>query len=43
MATLIDTLAVKARHPEKQNRPDSAVLRKPDWRRVRAPGSAGYL
>jgi lipoic acid synthetase len=43
MATLIDTLAVKARHPEKQNRPDSAVLRKPDWLRVRAPGSAGYL
>jgi lipoic acid synthetase len=43
MATVIDTLAVKARHPEKQNRPDSAVLRKPDWLRVRAPGSAGYL
>jgi lipoic acid synthetase len=43
MATLIDTVAVKARHPEKQNRPDSAVLRKPDWLRVRAPGSAGYL
>jgi lipoic acid synthetase len=43
MATLIDTLAVKARHPEKQNRPDSVVLRKPDWLRVRAPGSAGYL
>jgi lipoic acid synthetase len=43
MATLIDSLAVKARHPEKQNRPDSAVLRKPDWLRVRAPGSAGYL
>jgi lipoic acid synthetase len=43
MVTLIDTLAVKPRHPEKQNRPDSAVLRKPDWLRVRAPGSAGYL
>jgi lipoic acid synthetase len=51
MTTLIDNLAVKgpvtgtvkARHPEKQNRPDSAVLRKPDWLRVRAPGSAGYL
>jgi lipoic acid synthetase len=43
MATVIDTVAVKARHPEKQNRPDSAVLRKPDWLRVRAPGSAGYL
>jgi lipoic acid synthetase len=25
------------RHPEKANRPDSAVLRKPDWIRVKAP------
>ena len=30
------------RHPEKQNRADSPLLRKPDWLRVRAPGSAGY-
>jgi lipoic acid synthetase len=28
-----------ARHPEKANRPDSEVLRKPDWIRVKAPGS----
>ena len=50
MATLIDTLNPGElqisprglRHPEKQNRPDTAVLRKPDWLRVRAPGSAGY-
>jgi lipoyl synthase len=28
-----------ARHPEKANRPDSDVLRKPDWIRVKAPGS----
>ena len=48
MATLIDTLSsdlslrAVVRHPEKQNRPDSPVLRKPDWLRVRAPGSAGY-
>ena len=43
MATLIDTLSVRtARHPEKANRPDSPVLRKPEWLRVRAPGSAGY-
>ncbi|MGB8364513.1 MAG: lipoyl synthase [Rhizomicrobium sp.] len=26
-----------ARHPEKAHRPDSAVLRKPDWIRVKAP------
>ena len=31
-----------ARHPEKQARPDSPMLRKPPWLRVRAPGSAGY-
>jgi lipoic acid synthetase len=27
------------RHPEKAHRPDAAVLRKPDWIRVKAPGS----
>jgi lipoic acid synthetase len=27
------------RHPEKQNRPDSPIQRKPDWIRVRAPTS----
>jgi lipoic acid synthetase len=43
MAVVIDNLGDKrARHPEKQNRPDSPVLRKPEWLRVRAPGSAGY-
>jgi lipoyl synthase len=30
------------RHPEKAHRPDTPVLRKPDWIRVKAPGSAGY-
>jgi len=30
------------RHPEKQGRPDSPVQRKPEWLRVRAPGSPGY-
>jgi lipoic acid synthetase len=43
MVNLIDNLAPKPasrpRHPEKQHRPDSPVLRKPDWIRVRAPGS----
>ena len=44
MAVLIDTLGARGlRHPEKQNRPDTPILRKPDWLRVRAPGSAGYL
>ncbi len=40
MATLIDSKT--ARHPEKQNRPDTPLARKPDWIRVRAPTSAGY-
>ena len=30
------------RHPEKAHRPDSAVLRKPDWIRVKAPVSKEY-
>ncbi|MCL4144624.1 UNVERIFIED_CONTAM: hypothetical protein GTU68_064984 [Idotea baltica] len=32
----------KHRHPEKRNRPDTPVLRKPDWIRVKAPVSKGY-
>jgi lipoic acid synthetase len=45
MVTVIDSLArARAlRHPEKQSRPDTPVLKKPDWLRVRAPGSPGYL
>jgi lipoic acid synthetase len=42
MVTVIDTRGGALRHPEKQARPDSAVLKKPDWLRVRAPGSEGY-
>jgi len=34
--------AARARHPEKQKNPDSPVLRKPDWIRVRAPIGKGY-
>jgi len=30
------------RHPEKAHRPDSPIPRKPDWLRVRAPGSPEY-
>ncbi|HEY1561730.1 MAG TPA: lipoyl synthase [Caulobacteraceae bacterium] len=39
MVTVIDRAL---RHPEKQSRPDSPLVRKPNWLRVRAPGSAGY-
>ena len=35
--------AVKLRHPEKRNRPDNPVPRKPDWIRVKAPTSKAYL
>ncbi len=43
MAVVIDTLGDRRpRHPEKQARPDTPLLRKPDWLRVRAPGSPGY-
>ena len=33
----------RARHPEKAHRPDQPLLRKPDWIRVKAPVSAGYV
>jgi lipoic acid synthetase len=45
MATLIDTVSTGAsrpRHPEKAHRPDTPILRKPDWIRVKAPGSPVY-
>ena len=42
MALVIDTTRGALRHPEKRNRPESEVLRKPDWLRVRAPGSGQY-
>src|SRR6201989_948972 len=41
MTTVIDTVS-KARHPEKAHRPDSAIQRKPDWIRVKAPVSREY-
>jgi lipoic acid synthetase len=31
-----------ARHPEKAHRPDQPIARKPDWIRVKAPGSKGW-
>jgi lipoyl synthase len=43
MAVVIDTVnPPRPRHPEKQARPDTPILRKPEWLRVKAPGSAGY-
>src|SRR6476661_5661057 len=33
----------RPRHPEKAHKPDSPVLPKPDWIRVKAPVSAGYF
>ncbi|MEL7542009.1 MAG: lipoyl synthase, partial [Pseudomonadota bacterium] len=30
------------RHPEKRNRPETPLLRKPDWIRVKAPNGSGY-
>jgi lipoic acid synthetase len=39
MATLLDA---RPRHPEKAHRPDTPILRKPDWIRVKAPGSPVY-
>jgi lipoyl synthase len=45
MPTVLDLLEsdprskAELRHPEKQKRPDAPIQRKPDWIRVRAPGS----
>ena len=42
MTVVIDTISQpRPRHPEKANRPDSPILRKPDWIRVKAPVSQG--
>lgn len=43
MVTVLDTVSSRrARHPEKAHKPDSAVLKKPDWIRVKAPTSRIY-
>jgi lipoic acid synthetase len=42
LVTVLDTLKARPRHPEKAHRPDTPILRKPDWIRVRAPGSPVY-
>ena len=47
MVTILDTLSragdkPRPRHPEKAHQPDTPVLPKPDWIRVKAPVSRGY-
>lgn len=43
MVTLIDSAkTTRPRHPEKAHRPDSPILRKPKWIRVKAPGGRVY-
>ncbi|MGN8114094.1 lipoyl synthase [Labrys sp. 22185] len=44
MAVVLDLLNNdnRPRHPEKAHRPDQPMLRKPDWIRVKAPGSPGW-
>jgi lipoic acid synthetase len=42
MTVVLDHTAGRPRHPEKAHRPDTPMLRKPDWIRVRAPVSKGY-
>ncbi len=42
MVSVLDTVK-RPRHPEKANRPETPLLRKPEWIRVKAPGSAIYF
>ena len=42
MKGMVTVVNNKPRHPEKAQRPDTPVLRKPDWIRVRAPTSPAY-
>ena len=42
MVVVIDNSQERPRHPEKQSNADSPILRKPDWIRVKAPGSPEY-
>src|SRR5499426_3675910 len=41
MTVVLDTTH-RPRHPEKAHRPDTPVVKKPDWIRVKAPVSRGY-
>lgn len=45
MVTILDRTEnpeKRVRHPEKAHKPDTEVLRKPEWIRVKAPTSKGY-
>jgi lipoic acid synthetase len=42
MTVVLDHTAGRPRHPEKAHRADSAIPRKPDWIRVKAPVSQGF-
>src|SRR5689334_4376170 len=44
MAVIFDqaTKELRPRHPEKAHRPETPVLRKPEWIRVKAPTGRGY-
>lgn len=42
MVIVIGNSKERPRHPEKQSNADSPILRKPDWIRVKAPGSPEY-
>jgi lipoyl synthase len=41
MVVVLDAIS-RPRHPEKAKRAETPVLRKPDWIRVKAPGSRGF-
>ncbi|MGD0023050.1 MAG: lipoyl synthase [Xanthobacteraceae bacterium] len=46
MTVVIDSVGAATgavRHPEKAHRPDQPALRKPEWIRVKAPVSPGYV
>src|ERR1700687_6053272 len=43
MAVVYDLSNPRPRHPEKAHRPDSPLVKKPDWIRVKAPVSPGYF
>src|ERR1700732_1401983 len=46
MGVVLDTVTDpqgRPRHPEKAHRPDQPALKKPDWIRVKAPVSKGYV
>jgi lipoic acid synthetase len=45
MVVVLDTVSAdkRSRHPEKAHRADAPVTKKPDWIRVKAPVSKGYV